>query len=252
MEDYQTAELCAAKVGAVLNLFYERTDMNPEGQFLDSEADDDQGAFVQDLGPGEASIVPMGYTVKSISSNHPNNGFGEFNKAVLKKIGAALGVSYNKLIKDFESVNFSSLRECAIDEKVGFEDMQDFLINAWKEIEFKLFIEACAKQGLLRPTEAKQALQHHSFICQKRGYYDPSRDILATKTQLELGLKNPLQIIEENGIDPDELLKGWTQWKALCERYGLDFTETKKETTVNDPIETKTDEEQMNEAGRKN
>lgn len=169
----------------------------------------------------------------------------------MKKIASSLGVSYNKLTKDFESVSFSSLRECALDEKIGFEDMQRFIINAWKEVEFTKFVESLAlNDDYLKPSEIRDALMHHTFITQRRAFYDPSREILALKTELQLGLKNPIQVIEENGMDPDELLKGWDEWKKLCESYKLNFNVN--DTQKNDPIEDKTDEEQMSEDGRKN
>lgn len=50
LEDYQTAELMAAKVGAVLSLFYERNGQMPTGDFL-SDNTDDEGKFVQELAP---------------------------------------------------------------------------------------------------------------------------------------------------------------------------------------------------------
>lgn len=129
--------------------------------------------------------------------------------------------------------------------------MQKFLINAWKEVEFKIFIETLALyDDGLKATDVKEALRHHTFITQRRAFYDPSREILATKTELQLGLKNPIQIIEENGMDPDELLKGWNEWKKLCENYDLNFNVD--ETQKNDPIEDKSDDERLNEDGRKN
>jgi capsid protein len=101
--------------------------------------------------------------------------------------------------------------------------------------------------------QAKQALRHHNFISQKRAWYDPSRDILATKYALELGVKNPLQVIEESGLDPNEVLDGWALWKQLCEKKDLSFNDgNNSSNNLLDPIEDKSDEEQMQETGIKN
>ena len=251
LEDFQMAELMAAKVSAVLSIFYERNGQAQAGDFL-SDEEDEKGAFIQELAPGEASVVPNGYAVKSVTPAHPNSNFDSFVKSVTKKIGASLGVSYNQLCKDYESVNFSSLRECAADSKTFFEATQEFLIDNWKEIQYKLFLESLIlSSDLLKPKQMEQALRHHSFICAKRAWYDPSRDIVATKYALELGVKNPLQVIEENGLDPNEVLDGWTLWKKMCESKDLIFNDAASEA-VADPIEGKTDEEIAEEDGRKN
>ena len=58
LEDYQTAELVAAKVSAVLSLFYVRNANVPTGDFLSDAEEDDDGKFIQELSPGTASVVP--------------------------------------------------------------------------------------------------------------------------------------------------------------------------------------------------
>ncbi len=255
LDDFQIAELMAAKSSAVFSIFYEPNGMLPEGDFPhDGEEGEAVGTFVQALAPGQSSVVPKGYTVKSVSPTHPNNNFDAFVKSVLKKIGASLGISYNQLCKDYESVSFSSLRESSADSKAFFEATQEFLIENWKEIQYKLFIEALVlNSSILTPMQAKQALRHHNFISQKRAWYDPSRDILATKYALELGVKNPLQVIEESGLDPNEVLDGWALWKQLCEKKDLSFNDgNNSSNNLLDPIEDKSDEEQMQETGIKN
>lgn len=252
LEDYQVSELTAAEVAACISLFLEHNGQLPEGDYISDASSNDASTYIQNLAPGQASIVPDGYSVKPVMSQHPNNNFDSFVKSVLKKIGASLGISYNQLCKDYESVNFSSLRECAADSKMFFEATQEFLIDNWKEKQFKIFLENLVMvTDEITPNEVKKALRQHNFICAKRAWYDPSRDILATKYALELGVKNPLQIIDENGYDPNEILDGWSLWKEMCKSRDLNFNDT-KENAVIDPVENKPEEDQMEEDGRKN
>lgn len=91
LDDYAIAELFAAKVGACLNLFYERNGQSELGDVLDGDiTETDQGEFISELSPGQASIVPAGYTVKSVSSSHPNSGFSAFTKAMIRKVAARI------------------------------------------------------------------------------------------------------------------------------------------------------------------
>lgn len=59
LDDYAVAELFAAKVAACQGIFYERNGETAGDWMEKAEAeDDDQGTFISELSPGEASIVP--------------------------------------------------------------------------------------------------------------------------------------------------------------------------------------------------
>ena len=235
--DYRVAELMAAKTGACLGIFYERNNQPIAGDFL-SEENEDKGEFVQSLEPGMASVSPAGYNVKSVAPTHPNNGFSDFYKAILKQVAASLGVSYAKLMKDYEAVNYSSLREGTLDEAAFYSELQSFLIENWKEIEFRIFLESLAlNSDTIKPTVSKDLLHYHNWMCPQRHYFDPTKEIIATERELKLGLKSPLMIMEEDGLDPEEVMKSWALYEALCSKYKLSF---------NVKGETETPEEDLN------
>lgn len=218
LDEYQEAELAAAKLGAALSIFYERNEQSLAGDVMAATSEEEPNL---EIGPGMVTKVATGYNVKTMTATHPNTQYGEFVKSVMKKICSALGMSYNKVCKDYEAINYSSLREATLDEAAFFGEIQAFLIESWKEIEFQLFVK-----GLSIPEEKKKAvLMHHTWICQKRGLFDKSKEILAAEREIKLGLKSPVQYIEENGMDTDEVLKSFQFWNKLCKTYGLDFKE---------------------------
>ena len=224
IQDYRVAELLAAKTAACLGIFYERNSQPVAGDFLNEGEEEDRGTFVQSLEPGMASIAPAGYNVKSVAPTHPNSGYGEFNKSILKQIASSLGVSYAKLVKDYEAVNYSSLREATLDENAYWEEMQAYLIENWKELEFRIFLESIAiNTDSFKASQINELLKYHTWICQKRGWFDPSKEILATERSLKLGLKSPIMLMEEQGLDPDEVMKSWALYESLCKAYGLEF-----------------------------
>ena len=147
------------------------------------------------------------------------------------------GISYSKLCKDYSDVNYSSLREGTIDEAAYWAEMQAFLIENWKERELRLFLESIVLNGDLKPTQVIELLKYHTWITQRRGYFDVAKDILATERELKLGLKSPLQIMEEDGRDPDEVMKQWALYEEMCRRYGVNFN-VKGEQNIDEKIET--------------
>ena len=216
LDEYQTAELAAAKLGASLSIFYERNEQPIAGNVMAAASDEEPDMTI---GPGTVSKVASGYNVKTLTATHPNTQYGDFVKSVMMKICASLGMSYNKVCKDYSSVNYSSLREATIDESSFFAEIQSFLIEAWKEVEFKLFVNSLS----IDEDKKQQILMHHTWICQKRGLFDKSKEILAAEREISLGLKSPVQYIEESGMDTEEVLKSFQLWNKLCKSYGLDF-----------------------------
>lgn len=226
LDDYGIAELFAAKVAACSNIFYERNGA-AAGDWM-SDEEEENGNFISEISPGEASIVPAGYTVKSVSPNHPNTNFGGFTKAIVRKIASAVGVSYNRLNHDYESVNYSSLREAHLDEVKTYNVIQRFLLDNWKTIEYELFVKAYLTNTntLLRPSNYKQYLDYQ-FICRREGYFDVAKEIVAIERKLKLGLSNPIIELEAQGFDVEEVLDGWKRWDQMLKDRGLNFSEDK-------------------------
>lgn len=233
LDDYAVAQLFAAKVGACLNLFYERNGQAEVGDVLDGDiTETEQGEFISELSPGQASIVPAGYTVKSVSSSHPNSGFAAFTKAMVRKVAASLGISYNRLAHDYQAVSYSSLREAALDEQKTYTLLQKFLIDNWKNIEFQLFLKSYLiniTSSNLKPSKYESYLQQYAFIARKEAYFDIAKEIVASERKLKLGISNPILEMRQFGLDPQEVLDGWTVWNNMCTERGLNFSQNKED-----------------------
>lgn len=228
LDDFALAELVGAKVAACQGIFYERNG-SVAGDWLDQNNSDmeEKGTFIQELSPGQSSIVPQGYTVKSVTPNHPNSNFNGFVKAIIRKIASSVGVSYNTLAKDYESVNYSSLRQSALDETKTYAELQRFLIENWKEIEYKLFLISYITNNVttkLKPSKVNDYLSF-TFISSKSDYFDPAKDIIAVERKLKLGLTNPIIELEKRGLDVDEVLDGWQIWNKKCKDKNLVFVQ---------------------------
>ena len=228
LDDYAVAELFAAKIAACQNVFYERTG-STAGDWMDQEEGDDKGEFLSAMSPGESSIVPKGYTVKSISPNHPNTNFSGFVKAIVRRIASSVGVSYNRLAHDYEAVNYSSLREASIDEGKTYANIQQFFVDNWKTFEYELFLKSYIMNGdtQLKPSKLKDYL-NYNFICRKDGLFDPSKEIVATERRLKLGLSNPIIELESLGQDPEEVVQGWVRWNELLAANNISFNDDEK------------------------
>lgn len=231
LDDYAIAELFAAKVSACQGIFYERNSMSPAGDMLDANTlEEDEGVFLSELAPGEASIVPQGYTVKSVSPTHPNTNFSGFVKAIVRRIASSVGVSYNRLSHDYEAVNYSSLREASLDEAKTYADIQRFIIENWKQKQYALWLKSYiinSSSSKLKPSKFKSYLDF-TFIPRKDDLFDAAKDIIAVERRLKLGLTNPIMEIEARGYDVTDVLDGWTKWNQMLTERGLSFNDSEK------------------------
>lgn len=224
LDDFATAELIAAKVQSCQGVFYQRNDKTPTGDFIGQNTDD-EGAFLQQLSPGVASVVPNGYSVKTLTPNHPSSQYGQFVKAIGKRVASSMGSNYNTLFGDLEAVNYSSLRQANISQQSFYKDWQLYLIENWKNVQFELFLKGYLINGNtdLRPSNFERYLREYRFIPKTDPSYDISKQILAVERSLKLGLTSHIQQIEKRGLDPQEIVKDEVKWRELCDKNNLPY-----------------------------
>ena len=227
LEDYAVAELIAAKITSCQGVFYERNGNAPVGDFINQNQASDDGTFLQELSPGVASVVPKGYTIKTLTPTHPNTDYNAFTKSLLRRIGASVGTCYNKINKDYSDVNYSSLKQANIDQNKQIEYWQQILIREWKNIEFEIFLKnyliSESKSGL-KPSEYQKYLHSYRFIPRVDPFTDPAKQIVAIEKKLKLGLTSPIAQIQKVGLDYNEVLNDWQKWNEACAARGIDFT----------------------------
>lgn len=243
LDDFAVAELIAAKVSSCQGIFYERNGNTPTGDFLGQS--DDEGTFLQQLSPGAASIVPNGYSVKTMTPNHPNSNYDAFVTAIGKRVAASMGTNYNTLYGDLQKVNYSSLRQAYIAEQAFYKSWQKFLIDNWKKVEFELFLKNYIinkASSQLKPSQYKQYLRSYQFIGKTDPSYDISKQILAIERSIKLGLTSPIIEIEKRGLDPQEVAKSWVKWNQMCEQNNLKFDYGKEDQAPMDSVQNFNDQ----------
>lgn len=215
MEEYKRAEVIHAHVQACTMAVWEHNGQS-NGELFDET--NDQGEFVREMKPGIFPVAPKGYTAKTLGATSPSGQFAAFWKAMLRSVANALGISYNKAAGDYESVNYSSLREATLEDRAHYEEVQRFLIENWKSRQFRTFVFALAETGII-PMAAIGSASRHRFFGKRFPWVDPVKELAAKEKEFDLLLTDPLTALEERGIDPAEMLDRWATWhKMLAER----------------------------------
>lgn len=222
LDDYRTAELVHARIGSsVMGVWVWN---GKDSDDIISEDENDPGEFTREIRPGIFPIAPRGYDAKFLQGSQPNANFGQFVKNIMRSIANSIGISYNKASGDYESVNYSSLREAALEDRETFCELQKFLIENWKTLQYRDFVNALVLLGRIpTPLNLDDALRHQ-FFGRRFAWVDPQKEIAAKKEELALMLTDPKSELEARGEDPEDVVNKFAEWKNLLESKGvLDF-----------------------------
>jgi len=168
-------------------------------------------------------IIPDGYEMTSFDSQYPNGEIEPFTKNILRGIASGLGVSYNSLASDLEGVNYSSLRQGAIDERDNYRTIQNWFIHAFLMPLYEKWLEKAllfnAINGLSN-SDFEQALDVR-FQARRWQWVDPAKEMTAFEKKLNLGVTTRDDIIREMGSDPEHVFNQLQHENEQLAEYGL-------------------------------
>lgn len=218
LDGYTEAEVVGARLAACNQAFITQT--TADGDLL--EQANERGELIQDYAPGTIRYLPNGYDIKAFNSTHPNSNYGQFVKSVLRSISNALGISYNKANSDYESVNYSSLRESQLQDRMTYKELQYFLTEAYKDEQFKDFLkQVLVNQMTILPLARFDKFLRHEWKLNQWEWVDPIKEYNAIKTKLELKLTDPITEIQKLGGDPYAVLNRWKLWNDKKKQLGI-------------------------------
>ncbi len=179
------------------------------GFFRDPDADPDDGEEIMDADPGTFGNIGNKEFV-AWDPAFPNGEFDPFTKSCLRGIASGLGVSYNNLASDLTGVNFSSIRQGALDEREVWKGVQQWMINAFcvpvyeKWLEYALLSDKIIINGKTLKFERMEKYKAVSFKGRRWAWIDPSADVAAAEKLLALKLRSRTSIIAEMGNDAQD------------------------------------------------
>lgn len=179
---------------------------------------DEDGEDIQiDAEPGTFRELPDGVEFKEYNPTYPVGEFAPFVKSTLRGIATGLGVAYNNLANDLEGVNFSSIRQGALDEREHWKDLQEWLIEAMVERVYRNWLRVALLSGRIvakgRPLRAERLMDYQAVAWQPRrwAWIDPRADV-ASAVEMKNNLMGSFgQFIRDQGRDPQ------TVWREISE-----------------------------------
>jgi len=227
LHQYHESELVASRIGSSSMGFF----TSPDAQGYTGTAKEEDGNLIQEFQPGTFQQLPEGVEFTPFTPNHPTNAFPTFVKSILRSISSGLGVSYNAISSDLESVNFSSIRAGVMEERVIWQSLQNFMIEHFCMPVFKNWLRMSISTGKLPlPMQKIEKFEDVSWVPRGWSYVDPLKEINAHKVAVEMGVESLSEIASSKGKDLVEIFEQIKREKELAEELGIVLPSASAET----------------------
>lgn len=241
LEGYENAAVTKARVGSSDMFFFEDEHGEPDP---DEPVEEEWEAA-----PGTGRILPPGLKVRDWKPNYPAGEFGVFAKSILQSISSGLGVSYNNLASDLTSVNFSSIRQGALDEREMWKGKQAMMRENFCRRCFEAWLERAVLTGEIKTkgnplkVERLDACKSVDFVGRSFDWIDPKSEIATIEKMLDLNLTTRTEIIRKQGKDAGEVWVELAKEKEQLNSLGLKSEVTPAGTNVVSSFQNKKSEE---------
>lgn len=156
-------------------------------------------------------VVPEGMTLKTSEANFPGNEYSPYTKNMGRSVAAGLGVSYNNLHSDAESINFSSIRDFTLKERDMWKDIQETIIENLCVPLFEKWLSFALLKGEIEGAKLTDLSRFKDveFVPRRWEWIDPKKDADGAAAMVAMGAKSPAQVIRDTGNDPETV---WTEY----------------------------------------
>lgn len=225
LKGFIDAEIIASRVGASqMGIITSPPDAEYTGNDVDTP--------VLDVEPGTFKNLPQGYDVKMFDPKHPNIDTSDFIKAILRSISAGIGISYNVLSSDLESVNYSSLRQGALEDRDNYKTWQEWVIDNFINPVFESWLEiALLMQYITLPIAKYDKFNNPFWLAKRWAWVDPKKDIESAILAIDNKLISRSDVCANSGYSFEEIIEKLAEEEDLIKKY-QDTNEKKTITTI--------------------
>jgi lambda family phage portal protein len=247
-DQYTDAEVVRKKVAALFAGFITETDpadplpgnssstLPADWGFAGLPPTNDGSVEFAGLEPGTMNKLNPGEDVKFSQPADVGPGFDSFNRAALREIAAAIGITYEQLTGDLSGVNYSSIRAGLLGFRRKCQRLQHSMIvfqfcrpvwNAW--------LESAVFAGEIKAGDYNRNRADYrrvAWIAPGWQSVDPSKDLAASKDAIRCGLTSRRQVVSENGYDVEDIDRENMQDQARADGLGLVYDTDARQTSA--------------------
>jgi len=204
---YREAAIIASRIGASKMGFFTQ-DPDIGGEEYTGEGQDHDGSTIMEAEPGTFEQLAAGVGFETWDPKYPHEQFAQFNTATLRGIASGFGVAYHTLANDAGDANFGSQRGATIDERDGWELLQQWMIESFNERVYFEYLKYQLVSGRL-PLPLHKLDKFNAATWQPRRWQwlDPLKDMQAKILGVDNRVQSLSSVIRDRGEDPDDVFQ---------------------------------------------
>jgi lambda family phage portal protein len=228
LEGYDMAALTAARAGASkMGFFSGESEDAYEGEELESQSDPD-GPTITNFKPGTFEDIGN-RKFETFDPSYPNSEYAPFSKQMLHAISSGWGVSYASLSNSLEGVNYSSIRAGVMEDREFYKGLQEWFIRVLISRVYKSWLESAYLNGAIiaRKRPLTRNLEDYypvKFQPKRWAWVDPLKDMQASVLAIQNNLTSEIDVIREQGKDPEKVLSDRKKFQETAKQMGLTVT----------------------------
>jgi len=213
---FEDSAVTNARVGAAKMGFFR--DPTNEGENDEPLTMDAEPGVFEDIGNRE--LVQW-------NPQFPSGDFAPFVTSMLRSISSGLGVSYNNLASDLTAVNFSSIRQGALDEREVWKGLQEWMISSWCTPVYEAWLERSLLAGKItvvgKPLKLERLEKYKAVTWRGRrwAWIDPKSEVAAQQIAIAQRLTSRSACIRDAGGDPEEVFLEISREEDEMEALGI-------------------------------
>jgi len=233
LADYMEAELVAARIAACFAVFIEKEE--PDTASYNKADKTSRGQRIEEMEPGMIEYLNIGEKASSFKPERPGGSFEPFVERILRAIGAALGIPYELVAKDFSKTNYSSARAALLEARRYFKCRQEWLAQKLCQPVWEMLLE---EAYLINELPAENFYDNRldwtraRWISPGWSYIDPLKEAKATKEALDSGISSLADEASAQGRDWEEIIEQKVREaikiKDLEEKHGIKIIKEKQ------------------------
>jgi len=230
-DDYMDFEVVGQILQASFPVFIEV----PEGDDADDyvgETATEGTSKAKEYSPGQVIHGTAGQKPHVLKSDRPGGSFPVFVETLLRAIGAAAGLPYEIVAKDFSRTNYSSARAAMLEAYRLFCMYQVYLENHFCQPTWEMVFEEAWLRGYIKLPkgapdfyQARAAYTAAKWIPPKRGAVDPVKEIAAGKEEIISNMGTMADWFAEQGEDWQEQLRQIARERKMMKDLGLTMSD---------------------------
>lgn len=193
----------------------------------DDDNSDNNGNQFEYMQPGMVARLMPGEDVKVINPMRPNSQAEPWINLMIRSMAVGMGLSYERLARDYSQTNFSSNRAGDLEDRREFRPWQDWLITHLCIPVWQRFITAAVmanKPGFPGPFQFLAEFDRWTKVdWQPPGWewVDPQKEATASVVAMKNNLTTLQEELGKRGKDLRETLDQRKREKDLLEELGL-------------------------------